>query len=375
MLCLICKLYEQINYIFLIPYSTIHVNSRVFLSLIKTQQGVTKIMKDIRKFSKNKITLDEVQTFFHIEDYSTLVDTVTRLINEGSLRFIKASGLNGKKPGLYLSYQILREKENNEEWIKELRYMVPELDGDYYLRNLDRYKEDRPYIIKLNNYLKKNKGKLNIPISINERSFEIFGQEKFLLISGGKKLLSKLNYSFENLNCYETSQPLAYYSYRKDEGQILLIIENKDTFYSMRKHLLEGNSSILGVQVGTLIYGGGKAIYRSISDFEYCMEPYMRSDKNHILYFGDLDFEGILIYEKVEALMKPDYQVKPFINAYEKMIEKAEFIELPKSKELQNKNCGDIFFSYFEGDIRLRMKELLGTGDYIPQEIFQIADF
>ena len=70
--------------------------------------------------------------------------------------------------------------------------------------------------------------------------------------------------------------------------QNLLILENKDTFFSMRRRLLEGNETILGIKIDTLIYGAGKGIFRSFEDFDLCVEPYMKAAGNQIYYFGDL---------------------------------------------------------------------------------------
>ena len=73
--------------------------------------------------------------------------------------------------------------------------------------------------------------------------------------------------------------------------------------------------------------------------------------------------------------MMPVYNVLPFTSAYQKMILKSENIILPKSKEQQNKNCGDIFLKYFDEDTTYKIKQILESGRYIPQEILQIADF
>ena len=332
-------------------------------------------MKEISAFSGNKITLDEVQKYFKIEEYTILVEKVKKLIEENAINPIKSSGLNGKKPALYQTYRIVREKKYDIGLRDELRYMVPELCPDFYLLHMEQYEKDREYVRMLNDYMIKRKDNLNQAISINERSFEIFGREKFLLKEGGNGILRKLGVPFEILNCYETSQPLAYYSHKKEKGQTLLFIENKDTFYSMRKHMLEGKDTIMGQPVGTLIYGGGKAVYRSVSDFDRCIEPYMKSEKNTMLYLGDLDYEGILIYESLKNQMMPAYNVLPITIAYQKMILKSENIILPESKEQQNKNCGDEFLKYFDENITHEIKQILESGRYIPQEILQIADF
>ena len=38
-----------------------------------------------------------------------------------------------------------------------------------------------------------------------------------------------------------------------------------------------------------------KSIHKSFPDFTFCMEPYLNDPENEILYFGDLDYEGIII--------------------------------------------------------------------------------
>ena len=181
----------------------------------------------------------------------------------------------------------------------------------------------------------------------------------------------------EMLNLYETTEPLSYYVHTREIPQNLLIVENKDTFYSMRKHLLSGENQILGMPVGTLIYGAGKGILRSFEDFHLCVEPYMRAVENTIYYFGDLDYEGIGIYEKLAVLFEKHCTIRPFGEAYLKMNEKADEIgieSLPQMKEGQNKNIGEWFWDFFEKTEAVKMKELLRKGRYIPQEILSGKD-
>ena len=143
------------------------------------------------------------------------------------------------------------------------------------------------WVLLLNEYLKTKRENLHWQISQNERSFEIWNREKFLLKEEGKKVLKRCGLDVEKLNFYQTAEPLAYYSHTRKTPKNMLILENKDTFYSMRRHLLEGKKSILGVTIGTLIYGAGKGIFKSFQDFEFCVEPYMKEKKNQIFYFGD----------------------------------------------------------------------------------------
>lgn len=144
----------------------------------------------------------------------------------------------------------------------------------------------------------------------------------------------------------------------------------------MRRHLLEGNEEILGIKIDTLIYGAGKGIFRSFEDFDLCVEPYMQAEGNQIFYFGDLDYEGIGIYENLAELFNEEWKIIPFMAGYEKLLDKAvKAVSIPETKERQNRNIKNIFFSYFSTERIKQMKEILGKGRYVPQEILNISDF
>ena len=272
--------------------------------------------------------------------YQELYQYIVAQIEKGKLAPVRASKTNGKKP--------------------------------------EKYEKDQKNIHLLSEYLSKGKQELEIDKTINERSFEIFHREKFLDQEGGKELLKRLEFSLERLNYYETSEPMAYYSHKKTKPQNFLIIENKDTFYSMRKHLIDGNDEIMGMEIGTLIYGGGKGIYKSFQDYSRAVEPYFEHTENKIYYFGDLDYEGILIYETLCEKYKDNVTITLFTTAYEKMLQKAEVIrmeELPDTKEGQNKNIGTNFLKQFSLEIQHEIKRILEKNKYIPQEIVNVADY
>lgn len=332
-------------------------------------------VRDVREYTKNKIKLSELLEFLEIEEYSELVAVVRELVEDEKLKAIKSSGLNGKRPALYLSYRIIREKEENQEWREELLYLMPKLDPDYYLKNPDKYKKDREYVLLLNDYLMKQADRLETVVSRNERSFEIFHREKYLLNEGGETLLKNLCFPIEQLNIYETSEPIAYYAKHKEVPQTVLFIENKDTFYSMRKYLIEGNEFICGKRIGTIIYGAGKRVNRSLNDFDTSVEPFVLHDKNEYLYFGDLDYEGIVIYEKLYEKLKDVCCIQPFEEAYRKIVEKVSIFDLPRTKEGQNRNLQGIFEQFIDPDLRTKMNQILESGRYIPQECLVSSDF
>lgn len=301
---------------------------------------------------------------------------ITGLVQDGMIKPVKASGLNGKKPALYREYWILEPKKDYQDLIEELKFrLVPAIHVDYYLAHPDIYAEDRQWVLLMDEYLRTQRNRLETMESMNERSFEIWGREKFLKQEKGRKLLKRMGITLEFLNLYETTEPLSYYSHSRQVPQNLLIIENKDTFYTMRRYLLNGGWRILNMEIGTLIYGAGKGILRSFRDFSLCVEPYMNDSRNTIYYFGDLDYEGIGIYENLYSLFDGYCQIKPFTAAYTAMLKKAGRTEdLPETKEKQNRNIGSVFFDCFEEDYKRKIMDILAKERYIPQEILTIRD-
>ncbi|XCP85149.1 Wadjet anti-phage system protein JetD domain-containing protein [Roseburia hominis] len=324
-----------------------------------------------------RVSLDQLLYFkkdlLYIEQY----EYVMLLLKEGHIRPLKASGTNGKHPALYREYWLLEESKDYSVMEDELKYQItPQISVDYYLSHLEAYEQDRDWVLKLSEYLKDRSECLESPESVNERSFEIWGREKFLSKEQGRKILKRCGLTEGFLNIYKTVEPLAYYSHTREVPQNLLILENKDTFYSMRRHLLEGNDRILGVRIGTLIYGGGKRIRRSFEDFEFCIEPYMKADGNRIYYFGDMDYEGIGIYEGLAEVFAEKWKIEPFVPAYEALLRKAKKAgHLPETKEQQNRNIKNVFFLFFSEEQTQQMKKILECNEYVPQEILNISDF
>ncbi len=324
------------------------------------------------------MSLTEIERFYGMEDYKKLYNKIIELIDEGMIEVVKSSKPNGKSPALRTAYRVMPIGEDNTELTNELSYIMDlKLDTSYYLRNIAVYKANRAEVLQLNSYLLHDREKLKNRISINERSFEIWGREKFLSREGGIKILKNLGLSEEYLNYYSTSVPLAYYSHSKQTPQKVLILENKDTFFSMRKHLLEGNNAIFGTEIATLVYGGGKNIFKSFEDFGISVEPYVANADNAILYLGDLDYEGIYIYEWLKKEIGDAYALQPFIEGYVAMIDKYSGMEmsLPKTKSGQNRNISELFLREFDDEYREVIVGILERDEYIPQEILNIGDF
>ena len=333
-----------------------------------------------------RVTFEHLIKELSNQPYQSQYDHILSLIEKGRIKPVLASGKNGRKPALYREYWILETDEERqrkaERWKafkEELEYgLSPSIQIDYYRAHPDIYEAERPWVLMMDRYLKEKREKLHLTESMNERSFEIWGREKFLKEEQGKRVCRHMGISLEMLNLYETTEPLAYYSHTKSVPQNLLIIENKDTFYTMRRHLLGGGKTILGLETGTLIYGAGKQILRSFFDFSLCMEPYVNYAENKIYYFGDLDYEGIGIYEDLCQRFRNEREIIPFKEAYLAMMDKVEadypLEGLPDTKEKQRQSDGVEFYKWFDVENRERMKVILESGKYIPQEILTTGE-
>lgn len=333
-------------------------------------------MRNIKDFNKSRIDVDEMQNFLGIIEYDKFVSVVRDYIDRSIIKPIISSGGNGKKPELYKRYTIIREEKDYSTFLDEIKYKLNyELNMDYYLKNPQSYERDRFYIKKLSDFLNSRGHLLEEAVSENERSFQIWGREKYL----GKyaaSLLNRLKYPMEKLNYYLTSEPLAYFSYSKRVPQNILIVENMDTFYTIRRYMLSKSSDILGQDIETVVYGAGKGIWKSFRDFSTGAEPYLSQNENKLLYLGDIDYEGIYIYENLYEAFRENTEIKPFVQGYCYMIDKAckENYDLPISKEGQNKNIKGIFLDYFSPEYKIKIEEILSSGKYIPQEIINYSD-
>jgi hypothetical protein len=328
---------------------------------------------------KQKITLEELEKQYSKNDYIEFYNLIESMVDQGSLIPIKDSGANGMVRGLFKRYWLISEIDDISI---ELRYIHGDLNVSYYRTHPEIYKKDKMYIEKLSRYLYKNSKDLLTPMAINERSFAIFNKEKFLK-EVGRGFLSRVRISLDKLNVYETPEPFLYFSKHKNTPQSVWVVENKDTWYSLKKALLEGVNNIFGVRMDTIIYIAGKERVKAFDDFRSAleipqiMEEHLRCSDNIFYYLGDIDYEGICMYESLKEKISDVINITLNTEFYKKMIDKYESsqIDLPDSKPGQNKNIKGVFFIEMGSEYSDIIKQILMKGLYIPQEILNPIDF
>lgn len=305
--------------------------------------------------------------------YDDYFKVMKQLINDNIIKPIKRSGPNGLKPTLYKRYQVLKVVKETEDYTVEIKRLHPVFNIEGYLGNNSRYTDERDKIQTIDLFIRMNKALIEEPASINERSFQIFDKEKFIRLDSRCKSVFNYNERLEEfLNMYYTPEPFFEHSIEANnrEGQInILIIENKDTWYTFRKLLNNDKESIYGIRFNSIIFGEGKKITRKKDSLTEFARTYYKQDKvQNYYYFGDLDMEGIGIFENVVRI-NPNLNIKLLKEAYVDMIDKSKKCVLPECSELQIPSEGKEFFAYFTDDQVILMKDILKTGKYIPQEI------
>ncbi|HZK25076.1 MAG TPA: Wadjet anti-phage system protein JetD domain-containing protein [Oscillospiraceae bacterium] len=326
-------------------------------------------MKTVYDLGKKIVTVTEIQEHFKLEKYSQLVEKINRFVAEGTLSEVKNSGSNGMFPALYKRYRVIEDQVDDLSALQEeINYNFPlNFKRDYYLSNLARYREDKEQIEKLAAYFRMSKHLLSEPMAINERSFAIWSQEKFLKEGRGQAILKNLGLTLEDVNVYLTPEPFVYFSCHQQHAHVL-IIENKDTWYTLRKLMLQGQASFFTQRIDAIIYGSGKNIEKSLEDYEHTVEEHLLNPAA-IFYWGDIDYEGIGIYERLKKRYRDKFEIEILAKAYQAMVDLSQDRVLPKSKDKQNKNIGEIFLKELTSPYRELIVKVLQSGAYIPQEI------
>lgn len=285
----------------------------------------------------------------------------------------------GKQPytqqGLHQKYRINRPRIIRDEQLQMdiIRSIRPPASIDYYIQNPDEFLQDRPIITAMVEFLAREEQTM---MTVNERAYQLFGDEKFFKGAGksrsrGESILRKLGLNYAHLGCVETVEPFFSFQARDfylREPREVYIVENKDTFWSFKRCLMDIPSII---KVDMLIYGEGKKI---ISSFKFINEYGIDVLKDKIYYFGDLDAEGINIFCELGDAY-PHFDMVPFRAGYQAILEigmKNPAIKTHKKQRIKAANI-ERFIKALDSSRADQLKELLEGGFYIPQEALSAA--
>ena len=323
-------------------------------------------------FGKRTITLEELSSVTNtvLPDVRNLYTKIQEVCGLGYIEPVKNSGKNGNiNYPLYKKYRILVKEEADKGTIDEIKSLHPLLLRSGYLSsNPLEFQKNRAVIEGLSMYLFRDDDETFI--SRKERSFEIFGHEKTLDDSMVKALLHKLQITESELRFYDTPE-YCFHDYipvRKDH-MVLLICENKDIWFNIRRRMFEdGIRSLFGIEIDGVVYGEGN----KVSDRTGALEEYVKfmGDPDvKFFYWGDIYREGFDIFRRTKDA-NDRLDISLFVPGYRKMIERARNIELedsPSSKK-QGMSFEDLI-NVFSSDEQRFLTDIFENNKLIPQEI------
>nr|MBA5586348.1 hypothetical protein [Anaerobacillus isosaccharinicus]QOY38721.1 hypothetical protein AWH56_022390 [Anaerobacillus isosaccharinicus] len=298
-----------------------------------------------------------------VQTYDEFADQVLQLEDEKILDEIKSKKRTSRKPSLAYHYRIqkhlLTEDYHNEIQIyRQLFHPALNLDN-YYGKDPAIWKQDLPYVTKIDQYIKR----FGLPterVPAPERSYELVGNEKWIVEQGGKEVLERLEL-FQLLRIIPVSEPLMFAINPRnlqEKQQLHLIVENKTTYQGLLPAL---NDSVFS----TLIYGSGKAVISSIDQFSI---QFPVKAEHHFLYFGDIDREGVSIWASLNKRQKVSLAI-PF---YKACMAKTE--AKGKENQRENEQALEGFLEFFTNTEQTKIRTLLKNGYYYPQETLKTKE-
>ncbi len=280
-------------------------------------------------------------------EYQALACVVEALCRAGRLVPVKSRGRNGRRPPLYCVYRAAVPVRGEPALPPGLH---PRLDRAGVRRFLPR---DREAVQAVSDYLFAHPDRHSRrPVPRNERSLELFGDEKFLERRPG--FLRALGLDLADIHAFVPREPFLHRVFGEPVREALAV-ENLSAFVSVCGVLDEG-SWRWGPRPDLVIYGEGKKILRSI---EFLIHF---PDTERVLYVGDLDPEGVGI---LAALRACDPRVVPSEPLYGGMLARKALAR----RLVRPAVCTDVEGAFRgAGDLAERVRALFRQGLWIPQE-------
>ena len=330
-------------------------------------------IEKLKKHGKKTISKSDLENLFSTSNDEELFKIIDFLTNQKILSSIKGSKTNGNRLyPIYLKYRVLTPQDTYETELKEIEILHPILLNNGYLKaNPDEYRKNRESLKKLDRYLFHRNGN-EVSISRKERSFEIFDEEKELDNKSFCALLERIGITSKTLAFYDTPE-YCFNDYIPDRKaqMTLLICENKDIWFNIRRMMFENNATnIFDTHIDGVVYGCGNKVSGMGALTTYT--SFIGSEVKY-LYWGDIDRAGLNIYlSAVHA--NPNIDIKLFVPAYEEMLRLSQSKNIPDSDDKRNhiEDYSQIFDSVNQS-LKTLFEQSIKNNKRIPQEIITYA--
>lgn len=333
---------------------------------------------DLSKIKNNRFGYEEIMELIPGLTYEELYDLLEDLCKRQVIAPVKKSGKTSFLPQVYREYKKLAVKQDHSHLMPEIRGLHPSLSIDRYLGSPGEYEDSREYILKLSKMLWQKDERLDQWMSVKEKSYAIWGDEKFLESRQGRSILSFHHLDGEKLHYFHAPEPFFCRLFQPEGKGDVLILENKDTWYSIGRAVKGGDTGqIAGLAVGLLVYGEGNKITREQEGLSAFLEEmgYGKTGQK-VWYAGDIDRAGVGIFYDAKR-QNPALSIEPCLPLYYGMVRRARLGgQKPEmSEDRRAIGWNHDFLSYFTGPNRLLVRQVLEENRRIPQEILNYQDY
>lgn len=318
---------------------------------------------------ENKIKKD-LTNYIDIGGYAEFYLAIQELCQKGLLLPIKNKNTNGRDPSLPLDYWIMPVRMEGS-WNKlDMLKMSDLIDFSFYHQHASfQTNEEWKRIQSVYQFLKEKKQ--HRLLSIEERSLQLFGNEKFLTdgkcFPEGKGFLNRIGLSYESIYAERQGEPFVFWvkpGVNYTEIERVLIIENLSFFHTAKTLL---NQDDLHLRYDLIIYGAGKQIENSFSFFKH----FFLSKPYDFFYVGDLDPEGYSIYARLCEKYE-EHPIQPAHEIYKRMLDHMNQAN-EVNNQVENINHLNFFIKQIGDELcKQRLLLLWEQKKRIPQEVLNL---
>lgn len=333
-----------------------------------------KLEKVLATYKKKTIDIVKLKSLIGAQSDEELWGEVKDCEEKGLLSSVKSSGTNGNRLyTMYLKYRVTLPEEDYKQEKQEITRLHPLLQSNgVLLSHPEEYRKYREPLSALNRFLFSDYDRL-IAVSRKERSFEIFGEEKQLDNRSFCALLSRIGITQETLSFYDTPE-YCFNDYIPDRKSTLtlLICENKDIWFNIRRMMFENNKfTLFGVTFDGVVYGEGNKVTEKNALTVYT--SFMKTEDVKYLYWGDIDREGLAIYIRLKKVNLA-LNINLFTAAYCEMLELAKQCRIPISADNREhtEDYSDVINLFDSGNGEM-LSRCLSENLRIPQEIISYS--
>lgn len=302
--------------------------------------------------------------------YIKLYNQINYLKEQNCIKEIKSSAYNGYNPPLKTRWEIIFH-ETSSNWDRsKILQLSDRLDFTYYVNN-PIYQTDLEweYVENIYEFLKSREDREWA--SVEERCLELFYDEKLITNLKNKSkgrygILKRLKLSYDDLKMKKYGEMFIYWNKGTKDIKKVIILENHSTFFAYKNAAMD-IGDIFGFQPDALIFGEGKKIEKSFS----FIEEIANREELEVLYFGDIDPEGLGIYYRLRVRY-PDYNIRLQHDAYLDLIDLSRR-DYPQEGQQKNIDYLEFFLDemseYINNDMIIKIQDIWKRDLRIPQEL------